>query len=77
MILNMSENNSLEIWPKDIAGAKGGLTVVAISAVLFYIAGLIAVKLTPTSADKQIWRWKNISVSLFHSIMSGVGAVLW
>lgn len=76
MILNMPENNSLEIWPKDIAGAKSGLTVVAISAVLFYIAGLIAVKLTPISADKQIWRWKNISVSLFHSTMSGVGAVL-
>lgn len=76
MILKMSDNRSLEIWPKDIAGAKSGLSLITISAVVFYIAGLIAVKLTPKAAEKQIWRWKNISVSFVHSILSGIGAVL-
>ena len=73
----MSETAGLELWPKDIAGAKNGLYVIAISSVLFYFAGLVAVKLTPKSAEKQTWRWKNISVSFVHSTLSGLGAVYW
>lgn len=72
----MSENISTEIWPQGVAGAKSGLTVITVSAVLFWIAGLIAVKLTPKSAENQPWRWKNIAVSFVHSVMSGFGAVL-
>ena len=71
------QTTTLEIWPKDITGAKYGVPVITLSSILFFFASLIAVKLTPKSAEKQIWRWKNISVSFFHSIMSGVGAVLW
>ena len=73
----MPENYSTEIWPRGIAGAKSGLTVITVSAFLFWILGLIAVKLTPKPAEKQLWRWKNISVSFVHALMSGVGAVLW
>ena len=73
----MPENISLEIWPQGIAGAKSGLAIISVSAFLFWILGLIAVKLIPKPAENQLWRWKNIAVSFVHALMSGVGSVLW
>lgn len=73
----MLDHSSLsEIWPTDISGAKYGLCVATFSALLFYFSSLIAEYVTPKGiAEKQRWRWKNISVSLIHAVMSGTWAV--
>lgn len=75
----MSHDHTLsEIWPTDISGAKHGLYVSFSSALLFYLSSLIAEYVTPkVIAERQRWRWKNISVSLFHAVISGIWAVLW
>lgn len=70
-------SSSPEVWPSGFAGAKYGLTVVFVSVVLFYFTSLLAQYLRPKVADRQEWRWKNISVSLVHAILSGFGSILW
>lgn len=72
-----ANSSSQEVWPSGFAGAKFGLTVVSISVVVFYVLGKIAEHVRPKVADRQQWRWKNISVSLLHAIFSGFGSILW
>jgi len=69
--------SSVEVWPTDFAGAEHGLTVVSVSTFAFYLIGLLAQYVRPKVADKQQWRWKNISVSLVHAVFSGIGSILW
>jgi len=61
-----------EIWPEEFSGAAYGLTVVVISLVGFYSVSTLAQKLLPRDAEKNAWKWKNISISLVHSVISGV-----
>lgn len=60
-----------EIWPREFSGAVYGLTVVFISLVAFYCSSLFAQVLIPRAAEKNAWKWKNISISLVHSLISG------
>lgn len=70
-------HSSPEVWPTGFSGAKYGLTVVTVSVIVFYLLGVIADRLRPKLAERQKWRWKNISVSLIHAVFSGVGSILW
>ena len=73
-----AEFNQKEIWPTGLTGAKHGLTTVAISALLFCISGWITERVAPSKlAERQRWKWKNISVSLIHVLVSGVWSVIW
>ncbi|XP_060565612.1 TLC domain-containing protein 2-like [Ruditapes philippinarum] len=66
-----------EIWPTDISGTKYGITVATVSSLVFYLFSLISEFVTPNKiVEKQRWRWKNISVSLIHAIISGIWSVL-
>ena len=77
----MSQENKpvvSEIWPTDISGARNGIFVATLSAFVFYLFSLISELITPSKiTEKQRWRWKNISVSLIHAIISGIWSVLW
>ncbi|WAR02223.1 hypothetical protein MAR_008781 [Mya arenaria] len=64
--------SSLEIWPSNISGAPYGLCLVAVSAVVFYLSSKVAAFTRPKIADKQKWRWKNISVSLLHAAITAL-----
>lgn len=66
-----------EIWPEEFSGAAYGLTVVVISLVGFYCVSTLAQKLLPRAAEKNAWKWKNISISLVHSVISGVWSCFW
>lgn len=56
-----------------------GLVVTILSTCFFWIAGKICDKSVPNAAKQRnyAWRWRNISVSLVHSTLSGAWAVLW
>ncbi|KAJ8312695.1 hypothetical protein KUTeg_010068 [Tegillarca granosa] len=64
-----------EIWPEGVEGAKYGALVVTISAILFYCISRIFVHVVPAVARQSHWRWKNITVSFIHSLLSGLWAV--
>ncbi|KAL4223232.1 TLC domain-containing protein 2 [Mactra antiquata] len=71
----LDQHGQTEIWPTDLSGSRYGTLVAGISAVIFFICGYIADRLRPKVADKQTWRWKNISVSLVHATVSGLWSV--
>lgn len=77
--MEQDEHHPMELWPKDLSGAKYGITVSAVSALFFYVSSLLTRFVTPSSiiTDKQKWRWKNISVSIIHALVSGIWSVLW
>lgn len=66
-----------EIWPDGVEGAKYGALVVTISAILFYYTSRIFVHVVPAVARHSHWRWKNITVSFIHSLLSGLWACYW
>ncbi|XP_069134902.1 TLC domain-containing protein 2-like [Argopecten irradians] len=66
-----------EVWPTELGGAPYGLSVIAVSAVIFYVLSLISKLLTPSGLGKKTsWKWKNITVSFVHSLLSGTWACL-
>lgn len=55
-----------------------GLSVTFISCCGFQIFGkVIETFLTPNSAKHSAWKWKNISVSFVHAVLSSICALLW
>lgn len=66
-----------EIWPEEFSGAAYGLTMVFISLVGFYVLSVFAEVLIPRAAENHAWKWKNISTSLVHSIISGLWSCIW
>ncbi|XP_048746766.1 TLC domain-containing protein 2-like [Ostrea edulis] len=68
----MEELVNEEIWPEEFSGAAYGLTMVFISLVGFYVLSVFAEVLIPRAAENHAWKWKNISTSLVHSIISGL-----
>ncbi|XP_061189669.1 TLC domain-containing protein 2-like [Saccostrea echinata] len=65
-----------EIWPEEFSGAVYGLTVVFLSFVGFYVLSVFAELLLPKAAEKNAWKWKNISTSLVHSVITGFWSCL-
>jgi arginine exporter protein ArgO len=73
----MEEFMNEEIWPEEFSGAAYGLTVVLLSLVGFYVLSVLASVLIPRAAEKNAWKWKNISTSLVHSLISGLWSCAW
>ena len=63
----------------DSIGVLVGLGVVAVSAVCFHCVSVGVSKFATPATAKQTnttWKWKNTLVSLIHSILTGVWAIL-
>nr|KAI8738054.1 TLC domain-containing protein 2-like [Biomphalaria glabrata] len=70
------EHKNSEIW-RDINEPNRGYLVVLLSTFLFYCVSLLAQYLQISSvAEKSKWKWKNISVSFIHSLISSIWSVL-
>lgn len=62
-------------------GFNYGYVVAFISSVLFFVnngcvLSVIIPKSARTSKQKE-WKWRNITNSLIHSIITGCGSCLW
>ncbi|XP_012942870.1 TLC domain-containing protein 2 [Aplysia californica] len=67
-----------EIWKHNITEPNYGCHVVAVSCFSFFLVSKLVVFLTPLVAqtEKSSWKWKNISVSFIHSVLSSIWAFL-
>ncbi|GFS12976.1 TLC domain-containing protein 2 [Elysia marginata] len=64
-----------EIWRDDIKEPNYGYHIVAVSAVVFFTLSKVVLLFVPQVAQKSKWKWKNITVSFIHSIISSAWAV--
>ena len=75
---SMASPGSVEIWPESMSRAPMGCFIILLSAFVFYLISLLVTSLRPKSLSNQVhWRWKNISVSFLHALLTGPWALLW
>lgn len=64
-----------EIWRDDIQEPNYGYLIVAASCVTFFALSKMVLLWVPQVAQKSRWKWKNITVSFIHSIISSAWAI--
>ncbi|XP_059166039.1 TLC domain-containing protein 2-like [Physella acuta] len=67
------DHKTQEIW-REINETNHGYLIVLISAIIFYVLSLVSHSNAPVASNSK-WKWKNISVSFIHSIITSIWAV--